>query len=141
MQGKIFFVFLLIIFLSGCVNKNVEIFTNEGVVKVNVEVANNDVEISKGLMYRDKLGKYNGMLFVFNEERYVSFWMKNTLIPLDMIFISANGTINEIKQDIQPCVDECEIYPSLHPSKYVLEVNANFSKENNISVGDFVKIE
>jgi len=59
---------------------------------------------------------------------------------LDMIFISSNGTINEIKENIQPCLAEpCEIYKSIYPVKYVLEVNANFSRNNNISVGDKVK--
>jgi len=141
MPNKAVFALILAILLSGCVEKTVEIYTSSGVVKVNVERADTLEERAKGLMFRKQLGKNSGMLFVFDEEDYVTFWMKNTLIPLDMIFISANGTINEIKENVQPCLkDPCELYPSLHPSKYVLEVNANFSKENNVNVGDFIKI-
>jgi hypothetical protein len=77
------------------------------------------------------------MLFIFEDERILSFWMKNTQIPLDMIFASANGTITEIKYDVEPCLtDPCPTYPSEHPNKYVLEVNAGFSDENHIQVGD-----
>jgi uncharacterized membrane protein (UPF0127 family) len=62
-------------------------------------------------------------------------------IPLDMIFISENGTINEIKEDLKPCEKEpCLLYPSNFPVKYVLEVNSGFCRQNNIKVGDKVKI-
>ncbi|MEM2175413.1 MAG: DUF192 domain-containing protein [Candidatus Micrarchaeia archaeon] len=142
MLSKIFII-LLAIFLSGCIERIVEIYTTEGkVVRVYVEVADEDDERIKGLMFRKNLAKNRGMLFVFDQEMNVSFWMKNTLIPLDMIFISANGTINEIKENIQPCIeDSCPVYSSLHPTKYVIEVNANFTKENGIKVGDFVNIK
>ncbi|MEM5799211.1 MAG: DUF192 domain-containing protein [Candidatus Aenigmatarchaeota archaeon] len=131
----------LLIFLSGCIQKNIEIYTSDGrIVKVNAEVADDNEERARGLMFRKNLPQNNGMLFVFDEEINITFWMKNTLIPLDMIFISSNGSINEIKENIQPCYeDPCPIYPSLYPSKYILEVNANFSKKNNIKVSDFVK--
>ncbi|MEM5777567.1 MAG: DUF192 domain-containing protein [Candidatus Aenigmatarchaeota archaeon] len=140
MQSEIF-ILLLLIFLSGCVEKVIEIYTSDHrIVKVNAEVADDNEERARGLMFRESLAKNNGMIFVFDKEMNVTFWMKNTFLPLDMIFISSNGTINEIKENVQPCYeDPCPIYPSLYPSKYVLEVNANFSKKNNIKVGDIVK--
>jgi uncharacterized membrane protein (UPF0127 family) len=140
MQYRILF-FIITLLLSGCVKKEiVEIQTMEKNISIKVEVADTDLKRERGLMFRKKLGENDGMLFVFDDEKYVTFWMKNTLIPLDIIFISSNGTINEIKENVQPCLaDPCELYPSVNPSKYVLEVNANFSKKNGISVGDSVK--
>ncbi|MBU5689641.1 MAG: DUF192 domain-containing protein [Candidatus Aenigmatarchaeota archaeon] len=137
-------VFLLII-LSGCIQntdyKKVEIITNQEEIKLNLEVADTFEEMSRGLMFRQKLGESEGMIFVFDKEKMTSFWMKNTLIPLDMIFVSENGTINEIKVDVQPCYqDPCETYPSKYPSKFVIELNANYTVKKNINVGDFVKI-
>ncbi len=130
----------LLVVLCGCITKKVipfSIISEGGKVEIDIEIADDPKERSKGLMYRKSLPQNSGMLFIFENERNVSFWMKNTLIPLDMIFIAENGTITEIKQNIQPCEsDPCESYPSNEPTKYVLEVNANFSKENNIQVGD-----
>ena len=138
MRNRILFFIILVLFLSGCVKKDkIEIRTIEKNVTVNVEIADTYKKRERGLMFRKSLGKNDGMFFIFEDERYVVFWMKKTFIPLDMIFISSNGTINEIKENIQPClVDPCQLYPSLNPSKYVLEVNANFSRNNGISVGD-----
>ena len=67
-----------------------------------VELALNDAERSRGLMYRDKLGAYDGMLFDFFQDAPVSFWMKNTLIPLDMLFIAGDGTIVPLAAMAQP---------------------------------------
>jgi len=141
MQYKILFFIIIALFLSGCVKKEIiEIRTIEKNIIIKVEVADTEQKREIGLMFRENLDENKGMLFVFDDEKYVTFWMKNTLIPLDIIFISSNGTINEIKENVQPCLaDPCELYPSVNPSKYVLEVNANFSKKNGISVGDSVK--
>ncbi|MCS7135198.1 MAG: DUF192 domain-containing protein [Candidatus Aenigmarchaeota archaeon] len=136
-------IFLLIFLLSGCLSEKKEILihTANNTIKVRVEIADTEEKRRKGLMFRQNLKENEGMLFVFEEEMHVSFWMKNTFLPLDMIFISSNGTINEIKQNLKPCFhDTCEIYKSSHPSKYVLEVNANFAERNNIKVGDLIRI-
>ena len=65
-------------------------------IKFDVDLALNDAQRSRGLMFREKLGPYEGMLFDFHQEAPVSFWMKNTLIPLDMVFIAADGTVRHI---------------------------------------------
>lgn len=109
--------------------------------EVKVEIADEPYEHARGLMFRKSLGQNEGMLFIFSDEEYRTFWMKNTLIPLDLIFIDSNLEIVDIKQDFQPCEQEpCETYTSLGPALYVLEVNAGFAERNGIKAGDSVAI-
>lgn len=113
---------------------------NTSTSPIYVEIADNPFEQSKGLMYRNNLDWNSGMLFVFDNERVQSFWMKNTLIPLDMIFIDKNHRIVDIKENTQPCkIQNCPSYISKQPAKYVLEVNAGYAKENYINIGDTLK--
>jgi YVTN family beta-propeller protein len=107
-------------------------------IPVYVDVANDPEEQSRGLMFRKSMEWNNGMLFVYEDVKYLSFWMKNTYIPLDMIFADKDLRIVDIKQDVQPCLQEdiCPSYPSKQPAKYVLEVNAGFVQQNGIRVGD-----
>jgi uncharacterized membrane protein (UPF0127 family) len=88
-------------------------------------------------MYREKLGPYEGMLFDFYQEQTVSFWMKNTLIPLDMVFIAADGTIRHIHANAVPRSEET--VPSVHPVRCVLEINGGSAKLLGIKPGDKVK--
>src|SRR5581483_4436444 len=71
-------------------------------IKFDVELATNDAERARGLMFRKQLGAYEGMLFDFFKEMPVSFWMKNTLIPLDMVFIAGDGTIKHVHANAVP---------------------------------------
>jgi len=104
---------------------------------VEVEVADTPDKRSKGLMYREKLGQDNGMLFIFPQTRTWSFWMKNTKIPLDMIWIKKDGTIADIKQNVQPCTaDPCPAYTPQREALYVVEVNANYTLKHGIKAGD-----
>jgi len=143
---NILFIFLLI-FLIGCakgLDKNFnEIYINnsEKLIKINAEIADDNEERIKGLTFRERLNDDEGVLFVFENEEYQTFWMKNTLIPLDMIFIDEELKIVDIKNAI-PCTnDPCQLYKSEAPAKYVLEVNGNFTKKNNIMPGNKVKIQ
>ncbi len=139
---KILLIFLLI-FLINCTkisNKSQkEIFIDNGkeLIKINVEIADDNEKRVKGLMFREKLRENSGMLFIFENEEYKTFWMKNTLIPLDIIFIDKNLEIMDIEYAI-PCNENpCTLYyRSSKPSKYVLEVNAGFSAKNNIHEGN-----
>ncbi len=106
-------------------------------IKFDVELALNDAERSRGLMFREKLGPYDGMLFDFHREAPVSFWMKNTLIPLDMIFIAADGTIRSIHANAVP--HSIETIPSQFPVRGVLEINGGSAKLLGIKPGDKVK--
>ena len=107
-------------------------------IPVYVDVANDPKEQSKGLMFRKSMEWNTGMLFVNDDVKYLAFWMKNTYIPLDMIFVDKDLRIVDIKEDVQPCLQEdiCPSYPSKQPAKYVLEVNAGFVHQNGIRVGD-----
>mgnify|MGYP000855245630 FL=1 len=112
--------------------------SDNAVVSVEIEVADTEEERAQGLMYRDELGEYSGMLFIFDTETNNSFWMKNTKIPLDLIFIDSDKQIVDVIKDAQPCV-EGHICPALRPQfeyMYCLEVNSGFAEENRITVGD-----
>ncbi len=133
---------LMSLVLSGCLWQQGSVtILGEKEVKVSVEIARTQEEIAAGLMYRSSLDKNSGMLFVFEDESERVFWMKNTKIPLDMIFISENGTIVNIRHAVPCTSSECPLYPSVYPAKYVLEVNGNFAAENGISIGDFVSLD
>ena len=106
-------------------------------IKFDVEVALNDAERSQGLMFRKKLEPYEGMLFDFFQEAPVSFWMKNTLIPLDMIFIAADGTIRHVHSNATPL--STDTIPSEFPVRAVLEINGGSARLLGIKPGDKVK--
>jgi YVTN family beta-propeller protein len=113
-------------------------YSSSDAVRVFVEVADDEGETSRGIMFRKNLPWDAGMYFVFYNEEPQTFWMKNTLIPLDMMFLDSNSTIVDIKENVPPCPtgEECPLYPSREPAQYVLEVNAGFVQENGIKIGD-----
>ena len=88
-------------------------------------------------MFRDNLEEDRGMLFVFEEEKEWSFWMKNTFIPLDIIWLNREGKVVHIAKNVQPCFEEkCLSVNPLSPAKYVLEINGGIADEIDIAVGD-----
>lgn len=102
----------------------------------DVEIAENQEEWEKGLMFKESLDKNSGMLFVFPEEEIYSFWMKDTLIPLDIIWINADKEIVFIKRDAQPCLEEpCESFTPNEKAKYVLEMNAGMAEKVGLEIG------
>jgi uncharacterized membrane protein (UPF0127 family) len=108
-------------------------------VPVRVEIADTDAERQTGLMGRTTLAGDAGMLFVFDQEQTLSFWMKDTLIPLSIAYIDAEGRIVDI-QDMQPLDDIPPQYVSAEPAQYALEVNQGFFEERGVSVGDMVAL-
>ena len=116
--------------------EELEIVTKSGVRSFQVEIATTDEERTKGLMYRKSLPEGTGMLFDFGEERVVVMWMKNTYVPLDMIFIRANGTIARIAENTTP-LSEAHI-SSGTPVKGVLELLAGAARKYGIMPGDKV---
>jgi uncharacterized membrane protein (UPF0127 family) len=113
-----------------------EIVTKSGVQVFSVEMATTEQERETGLMYRKELPDGKGMLFDFSPEQQVSMWMKNTYIPLDMIFIRADGRILRIAENTEPL--STKIIPSGGPAKGVLEVIAGTAKKYGIAPGDRV---
>jgi uncharacterized membrane protein (UPF0127 family) len=108
-------------------------------VEVRVEVADTDAEHQLGLMGRTALPEDQGMLFVFDEEQELSFWMKDTLIPLSVAFMDSEGRIVDI-QDMKPLDDDPPHYVSAEPARYALEVNRGFFEERGIKVGDSAEL-
>ena len=106
-------------------------------ILVQVEIADTEAERQTGLSGRTTLAEDAGMLFIFDQEQPLSFWMKDTLIPLSIAYISAEGRIVDI-QDMQP-LDETP-HPSAEPALYALEVNQGFFTERGVAVGDTVEL-
>lgn len=105
-------------------------------INCNVEIAATSEEHAQGLMGRSELCDNCGMLFIFDDDEYRTFWMKNTKIPLSIAFIDKNGIINDI-QDMKP-YQTFPTYSSKYPAKFALEVNQGWFKINNITTGSKV---
>ena len=110
--------------LSGCASGGswIEI----GGQRYTVEVADDDAERSRGLMFRDEMAADHGMLFVHEREEPQSYWMKNTRIALDILYFDAAAKLVSQQRDVPPCSlgDRCPPYPSAAPARFVLELNA-----------------
>lgn len=104
--------------------------------KIEVEIAENEAERNKGLMFRSYLPDSVGMLFIFEQPDEHSFWMKNTSIPLDIIYVGPDKKIISIAENTQPYSEES--IPPYGLVQYVVEVNAGFTKQNNIQSGDAI---
>lgn len=131
---------IILVFLYGCAAQSFATFHAEkGDYKINVEIASTNEERAKGLMAREMLEKDSGMLFVFDEDALRAFWMKNTLIPLDMIFLSADKKIVSITENVQPCENNpCKSYSSLNPAKYIIEIAGGEAMKHGIKIGQSV---
>ncbi len=107
-----------------------------GVVKtkIDIQIADNDYDRELGLMFRKSMQENRGMLFIFPKEDIQNFWMHNTYIPLDMIFVNAKNKIITIQNADKTLSDQT--YSSIKPAKYVIEVNLGFSKKYGLKVGD-----
>jgi hypothetical protein len=113
-----------------------EIATKSGVHPFSVELATTEPEREKGLMFRKELPEGQGMLFDFHREQDVGFWMQNTYIPLDMIFIKADGRILRIAENAKPM--STDVIPSNGPVRFVLELIAGTARKMGIAPGDRV---
>lgn len=106
------------------------------VVKVDVEIAADDTQRAKGLMFRPYMPDTVGMLFVFEQSEPQAFWMKNTIIPLDIIYVGANKKIVSIQKNAVPYSEKS--LPSEGDAQYVVEVNAGFSDRYDLKAGDAI---
>ncbi len=109
---------------------------------VSVEIADTEPVRERGLMFRQQLAPNEGMIFVFPEAGYYPFWMKNTLIPLDMLWLDPRGRIVSIAASVPPCkADPCPSYPPDANASYVVEVVSGFARQHGLKVGDQLKLE
>ena len=105
-------------------------------INLDIEIADNDYEIQTGLMYRSSMESNQGMLFIFDDIKERFFYMKNTKIPLDLIYINKNKHIVSFQKNSKP-YDESSL-PSILPAKYVLEINAGLVDSWHLNVGDSI---
>ncbi len=111
--------------------------TRQVLSKIEVEAAVNPTERTQGLMYRSEMDEDKGMLFLFEEMEMKSFWMKNTKIPLDIIFIDNKGLINTIHKNTVPYSEKS--LPSKQKSQFVVEVNGGYCNRHGIKEGDLIE--
>lgn len=129
--------FGLVVLLAGCQTAQHQVSIND--VTFQVTLAEDDNSRAMGLMYQESLPDDQGMLFIFPDSRPRAFWMKNTLIPLDILYFNHNLVLVSIQADVPPCrstTTRCPNYPSEKPAKYVLEINAGLATKYGFKVGD-----
>lgn len=124
------------LFISGCGN------ANEHWVELNgqrflVEIADDDSERARGLMFRDEMDAGRGMLFIHEREMPLAYWMKNTRLPLDILYFDNERKLVSQQRDVPPCSsgNRCPPYPSDAPARYVLELNAGQAAKMGLKDG------
>ncbi len=126
---------LLAVLLLGCAQAEGPVVIIDG-HRFSVEIADTPDKRALGLMYRKELAEDHGMWFVFEHEQPLSFWMKNTRIPLDMLYFDAQKRLVHIEENVPPCRrSQCPSYPSGQPARYVLEINAGLSRKLGLKPG------
>ena len=117
-------VIVLMSLLSGCANAGS--WVELGGQRYQVEIADDDAERARGLMFRDELAAGTGMIFLHDREEPQAYWMKNTKIPLDILYFDNTRKLVAQQRDVPPCTagNACPSYPSNAPARYVLELNA-----------------
>ncbi len=109
--------------------------------RYSIEIANDAASRERGLMFRDQLAADHGMLFIFPQETIQTFWMKNTRIPLDIIYFDANRRLVNVQQRVPPCqADPCPVYPSNSGAMYTLELKAGSAEKLDLKPGDELEI-
>jgi uncharacterized membrane protein (UPF0127 family) len=119
-------------------NARLKIETQNGQVLLDVEVADTEPQREHGLMFRRQLPEDHGMIFLFGDEREITMWMKNTYIPLDMIFIGNDWHIVHIARDAEPL--STDIISSIQPASRVLEILAGQADKLGLKPGDTVSL-
>ena len=116
--------------------------TPEGSVTVALELARTEGQRARGLMFRTRLDADEGMLFVFESGERASFWMKNTYVRLDLLFLSREGIVLDFYEQLPPCaLDPCPSYAAREPAAFALELKAGFIAGHLVRRGDRVGLE
>lgn len=131
---------LLIVPLTGCASVESPWVELKG-RRFSVEIAADDESRARGLMFRDSLAPDRGMLFVFEREQPLAFWMRNTRIPLDILYFDADRRLVSVSS-APPCTTaQCPSYPSAAPARFTLELNAGTAKTLGVARGDELLID
>ncbi len=117
---------------------SLKIETRNGPLTLDVEVADTDKKREHGLMFRRNLPEKAGMIFLFDDEHTITMWMKNTYIPLDMVFIGDDWRIKHIAREAEPL--STDIIPSVHPTSRVLEIGGGEAAKLGLAPGDTVSL-
>jgi uncharacterized membrane protein (UPF0127 family) len=135
----------LILVLAPCACSQKEpmavLSTPEGPRKILLELAKTEQEKARGLMFRTRLDENRGMLFFLEKEEHPSFWMRNTYISLDILFLSREGVVVDLYERVSPCaLDPCPVYPSRYPAIYALELKGGFVARYLVRKGDRISL-
>ncbi len=131
----ILFLLLFLLHLNRAPETGKIQYVDFALVRVGVEVADNPLARTQGLSGRESLQEGEGLLFVFDRPGRHSFWMKDMNFPIDIIWLEGDGDVVHIEKDVRPDSYPQTFTPRL-PARYVLEVNAGFTENQNIKVGD-----
>lgn len=123
--------------LTGCASAGGDAWVELNGTRIPVEIADDDAERARGLMYRETLPAGHGMVFLHDEEAPQAYWMKNTRIALDILYFSGERRLVSQQRDVPPCSagDRCPPYPSDAPARYVLELNAGEANSMQLKDG------
>jgi uncharacterized membrane protein (UPF0127 family) len=140
MLRQIWFLLLMLVPLAGCASVEGPWVELKG-RRFIVEIADDDESRARGLMFRDSLAEDRGMLFVFEREQPLAFWMRNTRIPLDILYFDEDRRLVSIST-APPCTTrQCPSYPSAAPARFTLELNAGVAKNLGVARGDELLID
>jgi uncharacterized membrane protein (UPF0127 family) len=132
---KIFFLLMAFVGLLAGGNRFITIYIQGK--PFLAEIADTPEKQSRGLMFRQKIKDDYGMLFIFPDDDIRSFWMKNTYITLDLIFLNGGQQIVDMFLSVSPCSgDPCPSYTAKFPARYVLEINGGLAKKLKLKIGD-----
>ena len=138
LNPKVLFCGAFLLSTAACATRSADnAWVELGNKRFDVEIADDDAERARGLMFRDQMAADHGMLFVHDFEEPQAYWMKNTHIPLDILYFDSNLKLVAQQRNVPPCSagDMCPSYPSDVPAKYVLELNAGNADTMNLRPG------
>jgi uncharacterized protein len=135
-------VLTIILLLAGCPRPEPTVTLKAR--EFTVELAQNDADRARGLMFREAMPEDRGMLFIFDDEQMRSFWMHNCKISLDIFYFDAALKLVSVAENVPPCnlpESQCPNYPSAAPARYVLELNAGMAKRLDVQAGDELQLD
>jgi len=137
---RVLFVIPLLMLFTSCVSAEPEVVLKGK--RFKVELATTSKEHALGLMFRDSLAEDRGMLFIFSTATTRNFWMRNTRIPLDILYFDESLRLVSVAQGAKPChTARCPTYSSTGPARYVLELNAGKAAELGVEPGDLLELD